>query len=422
MKNTLSSVLSLTLVVLVMLSSACLKDNCDREVTYIKQEPIYKTYDEIRTAITTSPAQKMEHLGKIYYYNNYILINEIHKGIHVLDNSDPRNPVNVAFINIEGNIDMAVKNNVLYADNYTDLLAINISNPTNASLLSRVPDAFPHEGTGENNTLLVAYKGVQVTENVSCDWGSRMDNNTLLIADSANPAIAGAISSSAIERSLAVGISGSMAKFSIGDNTLYTIDNQNMYLFDISSPNAINATTTVNVGLGIETLYPYENYLFIGANNGMYIYDNSNVEAPTYISRFEHVTSCDPVVVEGNYAYVTLSGGLECGGWLNELQIIDISNVHTPTQVASYEMHNPRGLSIRDGMLYVCDNKAGLHVFDATNTPSLEKITQVHNMQTYDVIAVPNSDLLLVVGPNGFEQYDRSNPASLELLSRISAE
>ena len=64
--------------------------------------------------------------GKIYFKEGYIFINEELKGIHVIDNRNPENPQNIGFIEIPGNVDIAIKNNTLYADSYIDLGAIDI--------------------------------------------------------------------------------------------------------------------------------------------------------------------------------------------------------------------------------------------------------------------------------------------------------
>lgn len=67
--------------------------------------------------------------GKIFYYNGYLFVNEMNSGIHVIDNRNPENPINVGFMDIPGNLDMAVHGDVLYVDSYLDLVAINITNP-----------------------------------------------------------------------------------------------------------------------------------------------------------------------------------------------------------------------------------------------------------------------------------------------------
>ena len=61
---------------------------------------------------------------------------KIDKGIHILDNTTPANPKNVAFIDIPGNMDLAVKGDILYADLYTDLVTLDISNPLKVAVRS----------------------------------------------------------------------------------------------------------------------------------------------------------------------------------------------------------------------------------------------------------------------------------------------
>ena len=108
------------------------------------------------------------------------------------------------------------------------------------------------------------------------------------------------------------GIGGSMARFTIRDDYLYTVDSYDLKTFDIRDRLNPKITSEVNLGWGIETIFPYGENLFIGAQSGMHIYGLENKEEPNYISSYEHVTSCDPVVVQDSYAYVTLRGGSEC--------------------------------------------------------------------------------------------------------------
>ena len=46
----------------------------------------------------------------------------------------------------------------------------------------------------------------------------------------------------------------------------------------------------------------------------MEIYDLTEEQNPVCLSDFNHVRSCDPVVVQGDIAYVTLRSGSFCGG------------------------------------------------------------------------------------------------------------
>ncbi|MBN1185947.1 MAG: hypothetical protein JXB49_26940 [Bacteroidales bacterium] len=214
-----------------------------------------------------------------------------------------------------------------------------------------------------------------------------------------------------------VGKAGSMARFTIANNHLYTVDNNNLKLFTLTNPAAPQYAQDITIGVGIETIFPYGNNLFIGSQQGMFIYDINVPNSPQLVTVYEHVYSCDPVVVEGDYAYVTLhSEDSRCGRWTNELQIIDISDLSNPIKVKTISMNNPRGLGIDNGVLFVCDN--GLKVYDATDTPNLI-YKSFHNIKAYDVI--PNNNLLLVIGEDGLYQYhyDSYNLTFLSLLPSI---
>jgi hypothetical protein len=71
-------------------------------------------------------------------------VNERFEGIHVMDNVDPKNPRPLVFIEVPGCIDVAVKSNILYADNVTDLVSINIGALPSITVGGRVENVFPH--------------------------------------------------------------------------------------------------------------------------------------------------------------------------------------------------------------------------------------------------------------------------------------
>ena len=79
----------------------------------------------------------------MYFKDGYLFINEYGKGIHVIDNSNPSNPEKVAFYEIMGNVDMAISGNVLFADSYIDLLAIDITDIENPVEIDRIENVFP---------------------------------------------------------------------------------------------------------------------------------------------------------------------------------------------------------------------------------------------------------------------------------------
>ena len=153
----------------------------------------------------------------------------------------------------------------------------------------------------------------------------------------------------------------------------------------------------------------------------MFIYDNSTPSMPTYISQFNHSTACDPVFVYGDHAFVTLRDGTPCETFSNELDVVNISNITNPFLVKAYPMDNPHGLSIKNDILYLCDGKSGLRVFDISDLNAIDEhqLSHLSGKDSYDIIVLPGSDVALLIGADGLYQYDVSDPNHLVELSRI---
>jgi hypothetical protein len=214
------------------------------------------------------------------------------------------------------------------------------------------------------------------------------------------------------------GSGGSLARFTIANSHLYTVDNTSLKVFDLSNPQKPLFKTSKEVGFGVETIFPLGKKLFLGTQTGMYIYDVSSPTRPTELSFYEHIFSCDPVVSDGNFAYVTLSSANQtCWREINELQIVDIRNLENPQLVKRYNMQGPRGLAIRNDTLWVCD--AGLKVYDVSDKANIRLIHHFNSVVAYDIIL--NKQLAMVVGENGFVQYRIANDTIFK-ISEINIE
>jgi hypothetical protein len=134
--------LPLVLAVLVVLAQpGCIQPKVEIPAQTIGIAPIY--FEGDWQAIASEPPRPIERLFKLYYKAPYLFAGESQQGIHIIDNSDPANPQPVAFIRIIGNTDMAVLGNVLYANNLSDLVGIDISALPEVRLASRLPGVFP---------------------------------------------------------------------------------------------------------------------------------------------------------------------------------------------------------------------------------------------------------------------------------------
>lgn len=219
-------------------------------------------------------------------------------------------------------------------------------------------------------------------------------------------------------------IGGSLATFAISGDNLYTLSDGQLVTYDVSdaenSITKVQAYVTTNYGQNItnlETIFPYKGYLCLGATDGMYIVDVSNPSSPQYVSHYEHVVSCDPVVVQDDVAYVTLRDGNRCWQDVNELHVVDISDATNPTAIKTYPMVSPYGLGVDGDMLFICDDNK-LKVFDCSDPASIRYIEGFDAISAVDVI--PYDSVLMVLGEGELNQFSYS-VGNLTPLSSITS-
>ncbi|MDQ1087068.1 hypothetical protein QE390_001614 [Siphonobacter sp. SORGH_AS 1065] len=431
---------SLLVLAVALLGLTSCKDQCHQ--TNVSRNLISKqisTADLRNNGVAIAGAKSLEKPGKIYVKGSYLFINEIKKGIHIIDNSDPNNPKNLSFLSILGNADMAVKGNMLYADSYTDFLVFDLSDPTQPKLLKRIENAFTSgmvEGVSwfsNANGMNPAMAPTQITDydvelitsviETDCEGNMNPWSNPWLVFDSffnASSSFSASLSSSSSPNQ-GSGTGGSMARFAIVNNTLYAVTNQNMQLFDISQPQNPQKGNVVTLGWGIETIFPYQDRLYVGSTTGVHILSNADPNNPVRVATLSHVRACDPVVVHENHAYVTLRQQTICGGSpSNQLDLIDVKDMYDPKLLKSFPMEGPYGLGVDHPTLFVCEGSHGLKMFDVSNPLELDKhlLNHFKNMDAYDVIPL-STKLLLLIGKDGFYQYDYTDRNNPRLLSKI---
>lgn len=421
----------LLLLILPLLGLAGCTDKCEETRTFQRYVPITLTLREVREGVRTEEARTLKKPGKIYTKDGYLFINELKEGIHLIDNRNPASPQPVAFLRIPGNGDMAVRHNILYADSYMDLVAFDISNPAQPREVSRVQSVFPggqfEGGSWSVNpqTVMLSDQRVEyVTETIKTDceggssnqWGGCVNCDAMQFTNLSSKASGGATAPNSN------GTAGSMARFALYNEFLYTVSQSDMQLFNIKDAAKPVSQARINLGWGIETIFPYKDKLFIGSQTGMHIYDNANPANPVRLSTFQHARVCDPVVVHDNIAYVTLRNGSQCGGFTNQLDVIDISSLTNPRLLKSYPMQNPHGLGVDFPNLFICEGEQGLKTFDAKSALDVRQLQHLTGMHAYDVIPlgqVAGASTLLMIGQDGLYQFDYTNPGQLRQLSKI---
>jgi hypothetical protein len=414
------STLCLALVAVSIVFSSCLRDDCKSVRSYVRYDPVYLTLEQIRIEPTVEAPRAMQRPGKLYVYGDYLFINEIREGIHVIDNSDPANPRPLAFWRLPGNVDMAIRDHYLYADQYIDLVTLDIANLEQPTLACRQENVFQALGVDPQRGLLVDYLETDVTEEVACNdsrFGQRWFMEGDVLFANADASTGGTRNNSSVPSG--TGIAGSYARFAQVDNFLYIVDQSSLRTYSVTTPSCPAFIEAQQIGWNIETIFPYEDRLFVGSQNGVFIFNNSNPQRPVLEANFQHARACDPVVCDGDYAFVTLHDGTFCEGFANQLDVIDIRNLPMASLSRTFAMKHPQGLTVTSDYLYVCDD--GLKVYDKTNAPDLVEKKHLPGRETYDAIALDDT-LLLVIGPDGFTQYDITDPVDPQELSFIAVQ
>lgn len=424
MKTYKKLTISLGALFLLLVNFGC-SDTCETTYKVTYYNPVYTAKADIRSGVTIEPGRLIDTRGKIFFKGGYLFVNEPKNGIHVIDNRDPSNPVNIAFIKVPGSFDIAVKDNYLFTDSYMDLVTFDISDLNAISEVNRIEDYFEAHGnlyyassqeTSQVMTDLDPYE--EVTETAECSaWGPgwRWLGNGRL----ASFALAESGDATSAPASAAPGIAGSLARFALADDNLYMLDAGLLKNLNITSPLAPVSAMEAHAAWDSETLFPRGDELFIGAASGMHIFDISNRDNPEYLSSYSHVNSCDPVIVDGDLAFVTLRSGTECDGFTNQLEVIDISNLHNPRPLHIFPMFNPHGLSKDGNTLFICDGDDGLKVYDVSDISAIDQNLLAHDrsIQAYDIIAFNN--IAMLIGDDGLYQYDYSDLNNIRLLSTI---
>jgi len=213
------------------------------------------------------------------------------------------------------------------------------------------------------------------------------------------------------------GEGGSMARFAIVGNYLYTVDDNSLNVFSINDDANPVFLNEVFVGFRIETLFAYNTNLFIGSESGMFIFSLENPETPIQESMVQHFTACDPVVTDGEFAYVTLHSESTCGNNVNMLEVYNVTDIQNPVLLHQRNMIGPKGLGLYHEYLIVCDDE--LKIFDVSNPTNMVFVTSVA-IAGFDVII--QNDHLIVVGEDGLYQYslDADDMTNITPLSTIS--
>jgi hypothetical protein len=137
---------------------------------YDHYEPQYMSRQDLLVSVKSLGAKELSDIGKLWINGSNIYICERYKGVHIIDNTNPSAPVAVDFIQIPGCLDIAVRGDILYADNATDLIAYNLTTKQvaarhgNAFRTIVSPDGTYFTQPRKDDMVIVGFKRIEETE------------------------------------------------------------------------------------------------------------------------------------------------------------------------------------------------------------------------------------------------------------------
>ncbi len=158
----------------------------------------------------------------------------------------------------------------------------------------------------------------------------------------------------------------------------------------------------------------YHATVTVSDGNGGVISDGVDIKVGVIVAEMNTLRGND-IVVDGNYAFLAGSGGL---------QIIDVSNPRSPKSVATIETPGTgESVFIQEGYAYVSDWDEGLRVIDISNplNPILKGALKVPN-SIYTKNSVVVGDYAYVAADFEFSIINVSNPDAPSLVSNISGD
>lgn len=403
----------LPIFILAILSGGFLscRDKCKETRVVIKEIPIIHPFSEIRNGVKILAAKDIQDPGKMYAKDNYLFINEIRNGIHIIDNHDPSSPVNISFIQIPGNGDLAIQGDILYADSYSDMVSFDISDPANIKETGRVNNMYK-TGWFNNKQWSVEEGGLNLSETTK-----EYVTETFYVdcEDDLEPV------SMPLETSIVTRIGPKIiTRFAVQDELLYSAaDFVTVEIFNLANFVRPDPVNTIKIPPFPFSMFTHQNKLFISSMDGFVVYDNSTPDFPKRISAFPKGTSCDKTVIQNDIAYLINTTGTYCGYEAKKLDLIDISNASDPTLIKSYAMTSTSSLALDFPTLYICEGTNGFKVFDVSDQMAVDQHLLIFNKELKANDVILSGKIVIVNAEDGIYQFDGSDPKSLRQLSKI---
>ncbi|TXD44759.1 hypothetical protein FRC96_00090 [Lujinxingia vulgaris] len=208
------------------------------------------------------------------------------------------------------------------------------------------------------------------------------------------------------------GGAGSLSQMMLYGNTLYVLSAAGnipkgwLSSFDVSNPRQPRLRHIIGLDNGPEALQRHDNLLLIAGRDAVMTASLGTAHAPRLLGEFRQFcpVNYDPVVVQGTVAYRTIIVDQPRSRCTSRLEVIDLSQPHSPTLRTTLPISRPRGLAVLGERLFVADEHHGVQIFDLSDpvAPSYAATWQIYGVKD---LVVSDFDLF-ALSPNEVQTFD----------------
>lgn len=168
-------------------------------------------------------------------------------------------------------------------------------------------------------------------------------------------------------------------------NTTAASPNATFYIIDVSNVTSPEITATVNLGafglgVAVGTIDVQNNIAYVTNVNTVNIIDVSNMQSPTILSNYSGPYPIN-IKVSGGYAYIT--------GVFNTFTVLNVSNTSNPTASSSVSLTSATGVAISGKYAYVTTSASStVIVYDVSNASAITQIGQISVGNSATVIKI----------------------------------
>lgn len=157
---------TLLVLLIICVFSSCLRPESNPSWEENQYKPVLLQRSVFEKSIVLENPQPIIKSGKIYIKGNLMFINDVNKGFHVYDYSDPKNPVRLQFIKVPGATDLAIIDDIIYINQAVDLVTITYNSETKKiDITNRNKNVFPQKkspngfyGNPKENEIIIDWK------------------------------------------------------------------------------------------------------------------------------------------------------------------------------------------------------------------------------------------------------------------------